>query len=65
MNGKRETRMYMRTAESFERKSPITKGEKAARALFSKRVAYVQELVATGKCKSRTEAWQIAKQTIK
>ena len=63
-NGESETRVYIRSAESYQRKKPLTEKESKARGLFAKRQAYVQELMASGKYHSKTEAWKIAKKEI-
>ena len=54
-------RMYIRTASSYKRKGKPSKKELNARALFTQRQAYVQELLNAGKVKSRAEAWKLAK----
>ena len=57
-----KVRMYIRSAASYQRSSPPSDAELAARELFTKRQAYVSELIGLG-C-SKSEAWQIAKQRI-
>ena len=54
--------MYLRSANSYKRKTPYSDAEIAAHELFTKRQAYVSELIGLG-C-SKSEAWQIAKQRI-
>ncbi|MBQ3673589.1 MAG: hypothetical protein II928_03860 [Paludibacteraceae bacterium] len=58
-------RMYLRSAASYQRSSPPSDAELDARALFKKRHEYVLELFASGKCKNKARAWQIAKKEIK
>lgn len=55
-------RMYIRSADCYKRKTPYSDAEIAAHELFTKRQAYVSELIGLG-C-SKSEAWQIAKQRI-
>ena len=59
--GKRETRMYLRTDDDYKRTKPFSEKEKHAQELFAKRQAIVSELMATGQCRSKAEAWRIAK----
>ena len=59
---KGKIRMYLRSANSYKRKTPYSDAEIAAQELFTKRQAYVSELIGLG-C-SKSEAWQIAKQRI-
>ena len=59
---KGKIRMYLRSANSYKRKTPYSDAEIAAQELFTKRQAYVSELIGLGCTKS--EAWQIAKQRI-
>ena len=58
-------RMYIRSAASYQRSGEPSEKELAARELFAKRQAYVQELLASGKYHSKGEAWKIAKREIK
>ena len=58
-------RMYLRTAGSYQRRTPVSDAEIAAQALFTRRTACVRELMASGACKTRAEAWKIAKREIK
>ena len=57
---KGKIRMYLRPA--YQRRTPYSDAEIAAQELFTKRQAYVSELIELGCTKS--EAWQIAKQRI-
>ena len=61
---KNKVRMYFRSEESYKRKQPFTDAELAAQDLFTRRQAYVKELITNGKCKSKADAWKIAKKTI-
>ena len=61
-SNKGKVRMYLRSANSYKRKTPYSDAEIAAHELFTKRQAYVSELIELGCTKS--EAWQIAKQRI-
>ena len=60
-----KTRMYIRSAASYQRSGKPSEKEIAARELFAKRQAFVQELLASGKYHSKAEAWKIAKKEIK
>ena len=60
-----KVRMYLRSADSYKRKAPVSDKEMAARTLFARRQAYVQELLASGRYHTKAEAWKIAKATIK
>lgn len=62
--GKRETRMYLRNDDDYKRKKPYSDAELAAQDLFSRRQKYVKQLLDNG-CRSRAEAWKIAKKTIR
>lgn len=59
---KNKVRLYIRDAETYKRKKTYSDTEIAAHELFTRRQAYVSELIALG-C-SKSEAWQIAKQRI-
>ena len=63
-SSKNKVRMYLRSADSYKRKKPFTDAEIAAQELFTVRQAYVKELLANGTCKSKAEAWKIAKKSI-
>ena len=61
-DGKVETRMY--PYKKYERTTKLRKTELAARSLFTRRQAFVQELLSSGQCRSKAEAWKIAKEQI-
>ena len=61
-DGKSETRVY--SSKRRERTTKIRKTELAARSLFTRRQALVQELLSSGQCRSKAEAWKIAKEQI-
>ena len=61
-DGKPETRMY--PYKKRERKIKPSKAEQGARSLFTRRQALVQHLFASGQCRSKAEAWKIAKERI-
>ena len=61
-DGKTETRMY--PYKKHERTTKLRKTELAARSLFTRRQALVMELFKTGQCRSKAEAWKIAKEQI-
>lgn len=63
-SNKNKVRMYLRSADSYKRKKPFSDAEIAAQELFTVRQAYVKELLANGTCKSKAEAWKIAKKSI-
>ena len=60
-NNPNKVRMYIRSDSDYKRKKPFSIKEKQAQELFKQRQAIVQELMATGQCRSRAEAWRIAK----
>ena len=62
--GKRETRMYLRSAADYKRKSPVTEKEMAARSLFARRRLLVQELMKAHKFHSLKDAWDFVRQEI-
>ena len=62
--GKRETRMYLRSAADYQRKTPATEKEMAARSLFARRRALVQELMEAHKFRTLKEAWDFVRQEI-
>ena len=61
-SNKGKIRMYIRPASCYQRRTPYSDAELAAQELFTKRQAYVTELIQLG-C-SKSEAWQIAKRDI-
>ena len=68
-NGKTETRAYFNPYCRWDkvnvRKTPPSDAEIKARSLFARRIAYVQELLASGRYHDKKEAWKIAKNEIK
>ena len=62
--GKRETRMYLRSAADYKRKSPASEKEMAARSLFMRRQALVRELMKAHKFRTLKEAWDFVRQEI-
>lgn len=60
-NNKNKMRLYLRSADCYKRKKPLSDAEIAAHELFARRQAYVRELLANGTCKSKAEAWKVAK----
>lgn len=56
--------LYLRHEDSYQRSTIPSEKERAVRALFARRQAYVQELLASGKYHSKAEAWKIAKNEI-
>lgn len=67
-DGKKETHMYLRKADDYQRKNPPSQNELAARSLFMRRQALVQQLIEESKKQGlpmpKARAWQIAKQQI-
>ena len=61
-DGKTETRMYPYKKQN--RATKLSKAEMGARSLFTRRQALVMELFKTGQCRSKAEAWKIAKEQI-
>lgn len=61
---KQKTRLYLRTADSYQRKTPVSKAEMDAREIFAKRQSYVKQLMAADPGLSKKEAWSIAKRDI-
>ena len=57
-------RMYIRPAESYRRKTPVSEREIHVRSVFSKRQALVLNLIAANPKLSKKEAWAIAKKEI-
>ena len=64
-DGKGQGRAYLRSKESYQRSTPVSDKEIAARSLFQNRAQLVQQLMTEGRCKTKAEAWQIAKEQIK
>ena len=61
---KNRTRMYFRSAADYQRKSPVTEKEMAARSLFKRRQALVRELMKAHKFRTLKEAWDFVRQEI-
>jgi len=61
----KRVRMYIRSNESYERKTPLSEKEIKARELFIERQALVKQLIDSGQAHSKAEAWKIAKEKIK
>ena len=64
-HNKNKMHMYIRSADSYQRTKPYSDAEIAAHVLFTKRQAYVQELIDNGTCRSKADAWKKAKETIR
>ena len=64
-DGKGHGRAYLRSKESYQRSTPVSDKEIAARVLFQNRVQLVKQLMTEHKCKTKAEAWRIAKEQIK
>lgn len=62
---KQKTRLYLRTAESYQRKTPYSEAELKRQDLFAQRQSYVKQLMAADPGLSKKEAWSKAKQDIK
>ena len=62
---KQKTRLYLRSEESYQRKTPYSEAELKRQDLFAKRQAYVKQLMAETPWLNKKEAWLIAKQDIK
>ena len=60
-----KVRMYFRPASSYQRKTPISEKELAARCRFAILARRVKELMEQHVCRTRKEAWQIAKEELK
>ena len=55
-----KVRMYIRSEESYKRKTQPSENEQRCRTLFARRQAYVQELLASGSYHSKATAWKKA-----
>ena len=64
-DGKGHGHAYLRTKENYQRSAPVSDKELAARVLFEKRSNLVRQLLAEHRCKTKAEAWRIAKEQIK
>ena len=60
-----KVRMYIRTAEDYQRSTPVSEREMQVRSIFSRRHARVLQLLAENPKLSKKEAWKIAKNEIK
>ena len=58
---KPETRMYL---YNYERKTAVTKAERANRGVFAECAKLASQLLREGKAKTKKEAWHIAKDRI-
>ena len=58
-------RAYIRSAESYKRKTPPSEKELQSRSLFARRQAFVKKIMASGLCLSKAEVWEIAKRNIR
>jgi len=58
---KQKVHMYLRSEESYQRKTPYSKEELKRQELFAKRQSYVKELMAAEPGLTKKEAWDIAK----
>ena len=61
---KQKTRLYLRSDESYQRKTPYSEEELKRQDLFAKRQSYVKQLMAADPGLSKKEAWSIAKRDI-
>ncbi|MBR4548154.1 MAG: hypothetical protein IKO66_08965 [Paludibacteraceae bacterium] len=64
-DGKGHGRAYLRTSKDYQRSTPVSEKEIAARALFQNRAQLVKQLMTERRCKTKAEAWKIAKEQIK
>ena len=64
-DGKGHGRAYLRTQKDYQRSTPVSDKEIAARVLFQNRAQLVQQLMTERRCKTKAEAWRIAKEQIK
>ncbi len=62
---KQKTRLYLRTADSYQRKTPYSEAELKRQDLFAKRQSYVKQLMAADPGLAKKEAWILAKQDTK
>jgi len=56
---------YLCTPKNYQRSAPVSDKELAARALFANRANLVKQLMTERRCKTKAEAWRIAKEQIK
>ena len=64
-DGKGHGRAYLRTSKDYQRSTPVSDKEKVARSLFAIRAQLVKQLMTERRCKTKAEAWRIAKEQIK
>ena len=64
-DGKGRGHAYLRSKESYQRSKPVSDKEIAARSLFATRAQLVKQLMTERRCKTKAEAWRIAKEQIK
>ena len=64
-DGKGRGHAYLRTQKDYQRSTPVSDKEQVARSLFALRARFVKLLLAERRCKTKAEAWQIAKEQIK
>ena len=64
-DGKGHGHAYLRSKESYKRSTPVSDKEIAARSLFQNRAQLVKQLMTERRCKTKAEAWRIAKEQIK
>ena len=64
-DGKGHGRAYLRTSKDYQRSTPVSDKEIAARVLFQNRAQLVKQLMTERRCKTKAEAWKIAKEQIK
>ena len=63
-DGKGHGRAYLRTQKDYQRSTPVSDKERVARSLFAIRAQLVKRLLAEHQCKTKAEAWKIAKEMI-
>ena len=63
-DGKGHGHAYLRTKKDYQRSTPVSDKEIAARSLFATRAQLVKQLMTEHKCKTKAEAWKIAKEMI-
>ena len=63
-DGKGHGRAYLRTQKDYQRSTPVSDKERVARSLFATRAQLVKRLLAEHQCKTKAEAWKIAKEMI-
>ena len=64
-DGKGHGRAYLRTSKDYQRSTPVSDKERVARSLFAIRAQLVKQLMTERRCKTKAEAWRIAKEQIK